>query len=251
MSKTLTRIILERELLVRESIEEYSELFDVDPNLVRAVITQESLFISEARSPTGAYGYGQFTHIGAKQVQLIARMNSHAQDLANYTKDEANDSVRGIKAICAYLWWLFYRKYKGVTDKKVQVEAVLTFYNSGGKAAALVVKHGGHTAALPHIRKLEAKYRSQAEKYAPETLEWFIAWHDYLKEARAPEPTSMPTMVMEGENPFPSMVVRHDTLYRALIEALAAVAQSDSSILFAKNVRDGLTEVTLVFRGEY
>ena len=83
----ITGDLIEREKDVREYIETYADLFDLDPNLIRGLITQESRFIAEAVSPTGAYGYGQFTGIGARQVQNIADMTEKAADLSDFIKD--------------------------------------------------------------------------------------------------------------------------------------------------------------------
>ena len=141
---TFKQDMLDREEEIRHYIETYADLFDLDPNMIRAVIMQESFFVAEAVSPTGAYGYGQFTTIGAKQVQNISRMTEKAADLSEFTKHNADEPDAGIKAICATFWWLMYKKYRSVRDKKVQLEAALTFYNSGGIPAALVIKHGGH-----------------------------------------------------------------------------------------------------------
>ncbi len=160
MAVKIARDCQERERDVREFVEEHANTFDIDPNLVRALITQESRFKAEAVSPTGAYGLGQFTGIGARQVQNIADMSDCPDplELDTFTKQDASQPDVGIKAICATLWWLFNKKYGRVDDKKVQLEAVLTFYNSGGRPAALVVKYGGHDKALPHIQAMPSRW---------------------------------------------------------------------------------------------
>lgn len=245
----LTPELIDREKQVRSFIEKYSDLFDLDPNLIRGLITQESRFVAEATSPTGCYGYGQFSHIGAKQVQNIAAMTDKASDLANFVKSEAANPDRGVKAICATLWWLFNRKYQQVLDKKLQLEAVLTFYNSGGRPAALVIQHGGHAEALEFIKALPKNIRSQSATYAPEVAAWFIAWHEYMAEEAAknkPAPTPTP----KPDNPFDDQVVGLDPRYRALVEALRLVEQSDPAVDIIVNVQDGLTEVTLILPGE-
>ncbi len=240
---TITETLQKLEKTVSNYIEEYSDLFDLDPNLIRALITQESRFIAEATSPTGAFGYGQFTGIGARQVQEVAAMNPLAADLANFKKQDADDPDKGIKAICAFLWWLFNKKYPAVDDKKVQLEAVLTFYNSGGRPAALVVKHGGHDKAIAHIKALPRKWQSQAVRYAPEVAQWYIAWHELKKEKVFIGPPSPP-------NPFDAQEQGLRARYRPLVEALALLAREDESVDVIVNSRDGLTEVTLIFPGE-
>jgi len=236
---------LKLEKAVSNFIEEYADLFSLDPNLGRALITQESRFVSEATSPTGAFGYGQFTGIGARQVQNIANMTELAADLADFTKRDADDPDKGIKAICATLWWLFNKKYPAVDDKKVQLEAVLTFYNSGGRPAALVVKHGGHDKAIAHIKALPRKWQSQAVRYAPEVAQWYIAWHE-LKKVKKEEPIKL----SDNRNPFDDQDQELQVKYRPLIEALVLLAREDEAVDVLINSRDNLTEVTLIFPGE-
>ena len=245
----ITGQLIEREKEVRKFIETYADLFDLDPNLIRGLITQESRFVSEAVSPTGAYGFGQFTGIGARQVQNISRMTEKAADLSDFVKRDADDPDRGIKAICATLWWLFNKKYVRVADKKVQLEAVLTFYNSGGRPAALVVKHGGHAEAVGAINALPKNMRSQAAKYAPEVAVWFVAWHEHfvkLDETKAPTP-----VVTLPNNPFDDSTQTLDIRYKALVEALLLFADGDENVDSIVNSRDGLTEFTLIFPGEF
>jgi hypothetical protein len=242
----ITQTLLKREEEVRSAIEEYAELFDLDPNLIRAVITQESRFKADAVSPTGAYGYGQFTGIGAKQVGLIAEMTPLAVDLADFSKQEANDPDRGIKAICAFFWWLFYKKYARVEDKKLKLEAALTFYNAGGRPAALILKHGGHSAAAPYIHQLPGRYRSQADRYAPEVSLWYVAWHEHMQEEAADEANPVPA---EPTNPFDQVAL--SSKYRALVEALKLLGEEDEHVDFVAITREGLTEITLILPGEY
>ena len=244
----ITAELEEREKEVRHFIEQYADLFDLDPNLIRGLITQESRFVAEAVSPTGCYGYGQFSHIGARQVQNIAEMTEKAADLGDFTKRDADDPDRGIKAICATLWWLFNKKYVRVQDKKIQLEAVLTFYNSGGRPAALVIKHGGHAEALPYLKELPKNIRSQSLRYAPETAVWFITWHEHMvkvAETVAPAPE-----VVRPQNPFDESTRTLDIRYRALVEALLLLANEDQDVDSVINSRDGLTELTLIFPGE-
>jgi hypothetical protein len=239
----------ERELEVRDFIEEHANSFDIDPNLVRALITQESRFKAEAVSPTGAYGLGQFTGIGARQVVNIANMSDCPDplELDTFTKQDASQPDVGIKAVCATLWWLFNKKYPRVSDKKVQLEAVLTFYNSGGRPAALVIKHGGHDKALPFIKEMPSRYRSQSEKYAPEVALWYIAWHELLKPQTTIAPTPEPR-----RDPF--VRAEHTSLdvrYRALIESLRLLGAEDDDVDVIIDVRDGVTEITLIVPGEF
>jgi len=247
----MSKVKIREEYIVRgaevhEYIEKYSELFGLDPNLIRAVITQESRFIAEATSPTGAYGYGQFTTIGAKQVQNIAAMTGKAADLVNFTKHQADEPDHGVKAICATFWWLMHKKYKNVTDMKVQLEAALTFYNAGGRPAALVVRHGGHAEALGAIKALPRRYQSQSLKYAPEVALWFIAWHDYYSAQSAEVPAAGVEI-----NPFDDCDRALDARYRALIHALLLLSEEDKEVDSIINSRDGLTELTLLFPGEF
>lgn len=239
--------VRKRELEVRSFIEAHAELFEIDPNIIRAIITQESRFFPNATSPTGAFGYGQFTNIGAKQVQNIAAMTPKAADLKNFTKQDADDADPGIKAICATMWWLYYRKYGDVEDKKVRLEACLTFYNAGGKAGNLVAQMGGHAEALPAIKQLNPAYRSQAEKYAPEVSLWFLAWHDLMTATAAPVPIEVPAPT----NPFEAKVPAGENRYKALVEALKVMGDTAEGVDVLIHSRDGLTELTLILPGEY
>lgn len=247
----LSEDVKKKERDVRPYIEEYAELFEIDPNLVRALITQESRFVANAVSPTGAVGYGQFTGIGAKQVQNISAMTPKAADLKNFTKQDADDENMGIKAVCATLWWLYYRKYPQVEGKKLRLEACLTFYNAGGKAAALVIQYGGHAQAVAAIKQLPSQYRSQADKYASEVFLWFVAWHDFIEAEK--KPVTKPeeaSPVLTNANPFDNRTKKIDVRYKALIEALKLLADEDKDIDILTNTRDGLTELTLIFPGE-
>ena len=238
----LTNNLLEREKLLSETIKRYAELFEIDPNIVRALITQESAFVAEATSPTGAYGYGQFTGIGARQVyQNISQMDMRARGLASFRKSKASDPDQGIKAICATLWWLYHVKYKNVEDKVVRLEATLTFYNAGGRAAALVVKHEGHSKALPFIQQLPRNVRSQGEKYAPQVAAWYLKWHDHYKEADTP-------VVVEKED---LLIEKLPDKFRAVLEMLKLLNDIDEEIDVIVDSRDGLTEVTVILPGEY
>jgi len=244
----ITDILEEREKEIRPFIEQYADLFDLDPNLIRGLITQESRFVAEATSPTGAYGYGQFTGIGARQVQNIAHMTDKAVDLAAFTKQTADDPDLGVKAICATLWWLFNKKYPNVTDKQVQLEAVLTFYNAGGRPAALVIKHGGHVNAVPFIEQLPRNLQSNSIKYAPEVAAWFVAWHEH--EAGKAEVEERSSESPATTNPFDDAVPALAAGYKSLVETLRLLAEVDDAVDIVVNSRDGLTELTLIFSGE-
>ena len=244
----ITSALQEREQEIKSSIERYAAAFGIDPNLVRGLITQESAFIAEAVSPTGAYGYGQFTGIGARQVQNIANMADcpDPEGLDTFTKRDADDPDVGIKAICATLWWLFEKKYKAVADKKVQLEAALTFYNSGGRPAALVVRYGGHAQAVPAIQRLPRNMRSNSVKYAPQVAVWYVKWYEFM---RSRETVSLP-VPDPGVNPFDEQAEGIAKKYRALVEALKLLDNEDDQVDCIINTRDGFTEVTLIFPGE-
>ena len=248
MTVNISSDVRAREKEVRKYIVKHADTFGLDANLIRALITQESRFIAEATSPTGAYGLGQFTGIGARQVQNIANMSDcpDPAGLGNFTKGNASDPDLGIKAICATLWWLFNKKYRSVSDKKIQLEAVLTFYNSGGKAAHLIIKQGGHAHALADIKALPGKYRSQAVNYAPEVAQWYIAWHTFMKPAVETKPEA------PVSNPFEETSnLNVDVRYRVLIEALRALSEEAEGVDMMLSSREGLTEITLILPGEY
>ena len=257
MSVKISNDVQKREAEVSHFIEEYAELASIDPDLVRALITQESRFISNAVSPTNAYGFGQFTNIGARQVVEVAKIHNQALfgDLDDFQKKEASDPDRGIKAVCAFLWWLYHVKYKNVKDKQVKLEASLTFYNAGGRPAALVVKHGGFSKAVPYIKQLPARYRSQGDRYAGEVSLWYIAWHELMRARRAAEEAREEAeTIAPGRNPFDARVDGHlglDNRYRALVESLKLLGDGDSQVDVLVNSRDDLTEVTLILPGDY
>jgi hypothetical protein len=212
--------------------------------LVRGLISQESLFVADAVSPTNAFGYGQFTGIGARQVKNIAQMTGKAADLIDFTKADASDPDRGIKAICATLWWLFYKKYHRVQDKKIQLEAVLTFYNSGGRPAALVIKYGGHKEAIPYIEALPRNLQSQAAHYAPQVSAWFVRWYQHMQ-------TEVIAPIVDRPDPFNDTDTAFTAHYNALISSLLLMSSFDDDVDAIVNVQDGLTELTLIFPGEF
>lgn len=242
----ITTSVKELEKEINIFIEEYSNIFTIDSDLVRAIITQESRFIAEATSPTGAFGYGQFTGIAAKQVQNISKITVLAADLKDFTKQDANKPDEGIKAICATLWWLFNKKYNTINDKKIQLETVLTFYNAGGIPAALVIKHGGHDKAIEELKTLPKNIRSQSVEYAPQVAQWYIAWHELRKEQK-----ETPIILSDSKNPFDTKEQNLDIRYKALIETLRLLPGQDKSVDVYVNSRDNLTEVTLIFTGEF
>lgn len=248
MSASISEDVQERELKIRNHIERHASMFGLDPNLVRALITQESRFIAEAVSPTGAYGFGQFTGIGARQVKNIADMKDcpDSEGLHTFTKGEASNPDLGIKAVCATLWWLYNKKYSSVSDKKVQLEAVLTFYNSGGKAAYLVVLHKGHDKAIQSIKELPGKYQSQAARYAPEVAQWYIAWHDLL-EMKVKVNDKYITIDPFQKSKDSGMDIR----FQALLETLRVLGDQDDEVDVMISSREGFTEVTLIIPGEY
>ena len=236
----LSNDLIEREKQLSGTIEKYAKLFEIDPNVVRALMTQESAFVAEATSPTGAYGYGQFTGIGARQVyQNISQMDHRAADLSDFRKNRASEPDMGIKAICATLWWLYHKKYASVEDQVVKLEAVLTFYNSGGKPAALVVRHGGHAKALPFIQQLPRNVKSQSEKYAPQVAAWYLKWHEQYKKENV-------SAIKTDKNS-----TGLDVRYGALVEALKLLGNEDETVDVLIDSRDGLTEVTIILPGEY
>ncbi len=247
MSVIISKEVRAREKEIRMYIEQHSESFDLDPNLIRAIITQESRFIADAVSPTGAFGLGQMTGIGARQVKLIAAMSDCPDplELDEFTKRDADDPNLGVKAVCATIWWLSEKKYRRVENKKIKLEAILTFYNSGGKAAHLVIKYGGHASAVDAIKALPGRYRSQAVRYAPEVVQWYVAWHELLKEEAAVVETNA---VMQPAIPFEYQL---DPTHQALIATLQLLGQRDMDIEVTLNVQENLTEVTLIFPGEF
>ena len=252
MAATITDDLKEKEKALRPQIEKYSDLFQVDPNLVRAIITQESDFDPTARSKTGAYGFGQFTAVAAKQIQNIAAINPDAADLKTFSKSEADEVDLGIKAVCAMLWWLYYKKFPNVADKKTKLEACLTFYNAGGKASAMVVQAGGFSKALPAIKALDPMYRAQADTYAPAVIEWFIAWHDFIAAEKKTTPPPVPAPAAAPvANPFENQVKADSSKYKALIESLKLLPGQDPGLNISISVREGMTEVTVIFPGEY
>ncbi len=232
--------VVEREKEVRPYLEKWCRIFGINPNVVRGLITQESLFDSDARSPTGAFGYGQFTRIAAKQVNNIANMPGcpDAGGLNAFEKTQASDPNIGIKAICATLWWLMNVKYKSVADNKtLQLEACLTFYNAGGIPAYLVIKHGGHAAALEAIKALPASKRSQADHYSPRVSAWIIKWSELMKTS-APTPTPI-------EEVSETVSLGH----KIFMDLILAVAKNDDSIEVEIEEGGGFTELSLVFPG--
>lgn len=246
----ISRELAEREKEVHDNIEEYAELFELDPDLIRAIISQESRFIGNAVSPTKCYGFGQFTNIGAKQVQLIAAMTPKAADLANFQKSEASDPDRGIKAICAFIWWLFYKKYSNIQDKRLKLECALTFYNAGGRAAAIVQNAGSHAAAVPALRALPAPIRSQSDKYAAGVSMWYVAWHEYSKQLREQLKREASDPV-DTKNPFEEKEGKLDPRYRVLVEAIRLMDDADTHVECTISSRDGFTEIILILPGEY
>jgi len=127
------------------------------------------------RSPTGALGIAQFTGVGAGEVRRLmelrdwrARFDDAPQlqeRLLNFQKDR--DAITPAVAIPAAALFLAFwaRQYRGNLD------AALTQYNAGTRAAQLVAARGSHAAALPELRALPANQRSQADVYVPWVVE--------------------------------------------------------------------------------
>ena len=235
--------VQEREKRIRPFIEKHAKTFGLDPNLVRAVITQESRFEAESTSPTGCFGYGQFSRIGAAQVQQIAQMHDvpNNEGLEDFTKPQASDPDLGVKAICATLWWLLNKKYKHIIDEILKLEAALTFYNAGGNAAGIVVQHGGHSKAVEAFKALPSNQRSQSVKYAPEVASWFIQWHELMTEAPALVPVSEAPVARKGTG----------IEFKAFVEALKLLGQMDPAVDVIVTSRDGFTEVSILLPGEF
>ncbi len=231
--------VIAREREVRPHLEKWCRVFGINPNVVRGLITQESLFDSDARSPTGAFGYGQFTRIAAKQVNNISEMPAcpDKAGLGSFVKTQASEPDIGIKAICATLWWLMNVKYKSIANKTLQLETVLTFYNAGGIPAYLVMKHEGHAEALDAIKALPARKRSQADHYSPRVSAWIIKWSEFMKtEEETPTPVEdIPEKMGLGHKIFMDMVL--------------AVANNDDSIEVQIEDSEGFTELSLIFPG--
>lgn len=251
MTVIISKDIQNRETEVSYYIKKYADLANLDPNLVRALITQESRFVSDAVSSTNAYGFGQFTNIGARQVVEVAKIHNPELfgDLSDFQKKDASDPDLGIKAVCAFLWWLFYVKYQYVSEKTVKLEASLTFYNAGGNPAALVVKHGGFANAIPFIKQLPVNKRSQGATYAGEVSLWYVAWHDLIKSRQVLESPKL-RMGELDQNPFDSVSDAGNNKYRALIEALKLIGKTDPQVEVFVLSRDDLTEITLILSGE-
>ena len=73
MTAHLSNGVKKREEEIRMYIEQHSESFGLDPNLIRALITQESRFIADAVSPTGSFG---LVHQGITLTKLPTNFDS-------------------------------------------------------------------------------------------------------------------------------------------------------------------------------
>jgi len=80
---------------------------------------------------------------------------------------------------------------------------------------------------------------------------WFVAWHEYTVQRDGETPTVL-VEPRHTANPFDEDdVLGMDVKYRALIEALLLLDKVDPEVNSTVSTRDELTEVTLIFPGEY
>lgn len=156
-----------------KQIKKACDRWDLDRYLLMGLIQTESRFDPGATSRTGAAGMGQFTSIGIKEIQRLAKVGRYAEAfqssakdkamlarLTAFNKDRAYEPGPAIEAAALYLHHLL-RTYKQ------NVEAALTHYNAGGRMAKHVQKHGFKKAKAKGLLTF-----SQAKTYAPHVLEW-------------------------------------------------------------------------------
>ena len=164
--------------LIHEATNRHVELRD-RPEVYVGLLDQESAFdpaivSGTRRSPTGALGIAQFTTIGGDEVRRLMDMKTWSDrfsdnvtltnKLKNFRKEpDATDVPIAIHAGALFLSSLI-KKWKG------NVEAALTDYNAGGKAAKIVADAGSHAAAKSMLENLPANQKSQSPVYAPEVL---------------------------------------------------------------------------------
>lgn len=154
------------------AVKKASKRWKIDPYLLMGLIQTESRFDPGATSPTGAAGMGQFTSIGIKEIQRLAKIGLYAKAFSSakdkallaklkaFNKDRAYEPGPAIEAAALYLHHLL-RTYKQ------NVPAALTHYNAGGRMAKHVVKHGFKEAKAKGLLTF-----SQAKTYAPHVLGW-------------------------------------------------------------------------------
>lgn len=139
------------------------------------LINHESAgFQADAVSSTGAGGLGQFTSIGRREVERILKMAAYrgrfsgepriAERLKEFLRAEQFEPDLALEAAALYLASL-------IATYNFNVEAALTAYNAGGKAARIVQQSGTHAAALTTLLLLPSNQRSQSPTYAPRVLE--------------------------------------------------------------------------------
>ena len=102
-----------------ETVKKYSTEFNVDPNLVYAVIKAESNFNENATSSKGAKGLMQLMDSTAKDVAKKANLNLTQEEISNRLLDVELNICIGTK-------------YLQILQEKYQnIELALTAYNAG------------------------------------------------------------------------------------------------------------------------
>ena len=102
-----------------ETVKKYSTEFNVDPNLVYAVIKAESNFNESATSSKGAKGLMQLMDSTAKDIAKKANLNLTQEEISNRLLDVELNICIGTK----YLQTL--------QEKYQNIELALTAYNAG------------------------------------------------------------------------------------------------------------------------
>ena len=163
---------------IRRAVVRHPELDKTHPtghtgvSVLVGLFDQESKFDPTARSKTGAAGLGQFTMVAVDEVKRLIAMSKYrgrfdtttAGRLNSFSKDLAvSDPHLAIEA-AALLMAELLRKWKG------NVEAALTDYNAGGKAAGIVASAGSHSMAKATLENLDPREKSQSPVYAPEVV---------------------------------------------------------------------------------
>lgn len=102
-----------------ETVKKYSTEFNVDPNLVYAVIKAESNFNENATSSKGTKGLMQLMDLTAKDVAKKANLNLTQEEISNRLLDVDLNICIGTK-------------YLQILQEKYQnIELALTAYNAG------------------------------------------------------------------------------------------------------------------------